>query len=88
MDFFNQFGIVIAVLGLLVLLLAWLKMRGHLAVAGFRAGASGARVRDLKVLDKVMISAQHVVVLLEVKDTRVLVCFSPSGAQTTILEER
>jgi flagellar biogenesis protein FliO len=85
MDIWNQFGAVIAVLGSLMALLLWLRKRGYLTsrlTGNFGAG----RVRELKVVDRVIVSAQHTLVLLEVQDARMLVCLSPGGSSVTILK--
>lgn len=86
MDTWNQFGIVMAVLGGLVMLLLWLKKGGYATVAGLRSPVASGKVRELKVIDKLAVSAQHTLVLVQVQDKRLLVCLSPGGAQTTILE--
>jgi flagellar biogenesis protein FliO len=80
----NQFGAVVTVLGALIGLLLWLKKRGLATAAAFR-GSSG-RVRELTVIDRVIVAPQHTLVLVEVSKQRMLVCLSPGGSQVTILE--
>ena len=84
MEIWNQFGMVLAVLATLVGALFWLNRRGYLTAAGVAARPAG-KVRELKVIDKIVVSAQHTLVLVEVKETRLLVCLSPAGASTTVL---
>ena len=85
MDTWNQFGAVIAVLGSLLAMLLWLKKRGFVATR-FSGSLTGGRTRELQVVDRVVVSAQHTLVLLDVQDTRMLVCLSPGGSNVTILK--
>ena len=86
MEMWNQLGAVTAVLGLLLGLLLWLRKRGYVATRFTGALGGAARTRELQVVDRVIVSAQHTLVLLEVKDTRMLVCLSPGGSNVTILK--
>lgn len=86
MEIWNQFGMVFAVLGGLVAALFWLKKRGLVTTGGLPGRIGAARVRELKIVDKIVVSAQHSIVLLEVNETRLLVCLSPAGSSTTILK--
>jgi hypothetical protein len=77
MEIWNQFGVVIAVLGSLLGIMLWLKKRG---------GVTATRLRELQVIDRVVVSGQHTLVLLEVRNTRMLVCLSPGGSNVTVLK--
>jgi flagellar biogenesis protein FliO len=86
MEIWNQFGMIIAVLGGLIAVLLWLKKGGFVSTTGLMTRPGATRVRELKIVDKVVVSAQHTIVLLEVKETRLLVCLSPAGSSTTVLK--
>lgn len=85
MEMWNQLGAVIAVLGLLLGSLLWLRKRGYVATR-FGGASGAARAKELRVIDRVIVSAQHTLVLLEVQDTRMLVCLSPGSSNVTILK--
>jgi flagellar biogenesis protein FliO len=85
MEVWNQLGAVIAVLGCLLGILLWLRKRGVVAMQlGGRLGTG--RPKELRVVDRVIVSAHHTLVLVEVQDTRMLVCLSPGGSNVTILK--
>ena len=85
MEMWNQLGAVAGVLGSLLGLLLWLRKRGYVATR--LSGRFGAgRAKELQVIDRVIVSAQHTLVLLEVQETRMLVCLSPGGSNVTILK--
>jgi flagellar biogenesis protein FliO len=86
MEIWNQFGMVFAVLGGLVAILLWLKKGGFVTATGLMNRTGTTRVRELKIVDKVVVSAQHTIVLVEVNETRLLVCLSPAGSSTTVLK--
>lgn len=73
------------VLAGLLATIIWLKKAGYLTASNLVQKASSGRTRELKVVDKVVVSAQHTLVLVEVNSTRLLVCLSPAGASTTLL---
>ena len=85
MEIWNQFGAVVLVLGSLMALLLWLRKRGY-AAGSFSGRLGAARTRELHVVDRVSVSAQHTLVLLEVQDKRMLVCLSPGGSTVTLLK--
>ena len=85
MDVWNQFGAVIAVLACLIAVLLWLRKRGYVT-SRLRGNFGAQRVKELQVIDRVIVSSQHTLVLLEVQNTRMLVCLSPGGSNVTILK--
>jgi flagellar biogenesis protein FliO len=85
MEMWNQLGAVSVVLGSLIGILLWLKKRGYVA-SGLARKLGTGRPRELQVVDRVIVSAQHTIVLLEVQNTRMLVCLSPGGSNITILK--
>jgi flagellar biogenesis protein FliO len=85
MEMWNQFGAVIAVLAFLIGVLLWLRKGGY-ATSRLGAHFGAGRVKELQVIDRVIVSAQHTLVLLEVQNTRMLVCLSPGASNVTILK--
>lgn len=84
MDLSFQLLIVVFVLASMLALLAFLRKKGW-AMPAFRPSAAASRARELRVVDRVVVSAQHTLVLLEVKNTRMLVCLSPAASNVTVL---
>jgi flagellar biogenesis protein FliO len=85
-EIWNQFGAIVVVLGGLLGILVWLKKRGYVTTTRFSGRLGAGRARELQVIDRVMVSAHHTLVLLEVKNTRMLVCLSPAASNVTILK--
>ena len=85
MDFSYQLLVVFVVLGVMLAGLAYLKRAG-LVTSAFGRTAASSRTRELKVVERVVLSAQHTLVLVEVNKTRMLVCLSPGGSNVTILQ--
>jgi flagellar biogenesis protein FliO len=85
MEMWNQLAAVTVVLGSLLGLLVWLRKRGYVATR-LTGSLGGARAKELQVVDRVVVSPQHTLVLLEVQGTRMLVCLSPGGSNVTVLK--
>ena len=77
MDWIRQLLAVVAVIGLLLGSLAWLRKRG--VTRGAWNSAGGGRARRLEVLERVALSPQHSLHLVRLDDRLVLVGRSPAG---------
>ncbi len=77
MDWTRQLLAVLAVLGLLGALMAWLRRRG--LVRPLWNGAEAGRARRLELLDRVALSPQHWLHLVRVDGRIILVGRSPGG---------
>ena len=86
MEIWNQFGLTLAVLALLVGLLFWLHKRGFVSSALITQGRTPGKTRQLQIVDKVSVAPQHTLVLVQVDGAKLLVCLSPSGGHTTVLK--
>ena len=84
MELTSQILIVIIVLAGLSATVMSLKKAGWVTSALGRTPA-GSRVRQLLVVERVVLSPQHTLVLVEVSNTRMLVCLSPGASTVTIL---
>jgi flagellar biogenesis protein FliO len=85
MELWNQFGAVIIVLALLLGVLMWLRNRGFAVAARAGGRSASGKPRELQVIDRVVVSAQHTLVLISVSDTRMLVCLSPGASTVTVV---
>jgi flagellar biogenesis protein FliO len=86
-EFTSQLLIVMIVLAGMVAGVVSLKKAGWVTTA-LGKSAAGSRARELRVVERVVVSAQHTLVLVEVSNTRMLVCLSPAGSNVTILAGR
>jgi flagellar biogenesis protein FliO len=84
-DFSYQLLVVFVVLGVMLAALAYLKRAGLVTTTFGRTAASG-RPRELRVVERVVVSTQHSLVLVEVNKTRMLICLSPGGSNVTVLQ--
>lgn len=84
MDVSVQLLLVTVVLAGMLVGLFFLKRAGWVTTSLGRA-TTGNRVRELRVIERVVVSAQHTLVLVEVNSTRMLVCLSPAASNVTIL---
>ncbi|HYP14162.1 MAG TPA: flagellar biosynthetic protein FliO [Bryobacteraceae bacterium] len=86
MQDWTQLAAVLFVLGSLAALLWWLRAKGGASsVLAKMPGASGNRPRELRVLERVSITAQHSLILIEISGERMLVSFSPGHSNVTKL---
>jgi flagellar biogenesis protein FliO len=85
-DMYRQFLGVLLVLGILVAALYLLKQRGLARFTGMRIGGPQ---RVMKVLERVPLTAQHAVHLVQIGQRRVLIASSPRSCQLiTEISER
>lgn len=86
-DMYRQFFGVLIVLGILVTALYLLKQRGLARFTGMRMLSGPDRV--MKVLERVPLTAQHAVHLVQIGQRRVLIASSPRSCQLiTEISER
>jgi flagellar biosynthetic protein FliO len=86
-DMYRQFFGVLLVLGILIAALYLLKQRGLARFTGLRGLAGPGRV--MKVLERVPLTAQHAVHLVQIGQRRVLIASSPRSCQLiTEISER
>jgi flagellar biogenesis protein FliO len=86
-EMYRQFLGVLLVLGILVAALYMLKQRGLARFMGMRVLAGPDRV--MKVLERVPLTAQHAVHLVQIGQRRVLIASSPRSCQLiTEISER
>ena len=79
MDEFQPILAVVLVLSLLGGLLFFLRRRGIASFSAFPAGAANAR--QLKVVERVPLGAQHALHLVRVGDKLILVATAPGSCQ-------
>lgn len=84
MEVWNQLVFVLLTLGGLLALIWWLKQKGWATTALALKGQS-QKQRQLRVIERTVVSAQHSLVLVEVSGSRMLVCFSPGSSSVTML---
>ena len=84
MDVSVQLLLVTVVLAGMLIGLFFLKRAGWVTTS-LGGAATGGRARELRVIERVVVSAQHTLVLVEVSNTRMLVCLSPAASNVTIL---
>ena len=82
MEALRQIAAIAAVIGLLVLALAWLRGRG---MAAWRGGARLSRRRYLETAERLPLTAQHSLYLVRMADRGLLVAVSASGC--TLIRE-
>jgi flagellar biogenesis protein FliO len=86
-EMYRQFLGVLLVLGILVAALYMLKQRGWARFMGMRVLTGPERV--MKVLERVPLTAQHAVHLVQIGQRRVLIASSPRSCQLiTEISER
>jgi flagellar biogenesis protein FliO len=86
-DMYRQFLGVLLVLGILVTALYLLKQKGLIRFAGPRV--LGGNERLVKVIERVPLTAQHTVHLVQIGERRVLISSSPGSCQLiTEISER
>jgi flagellar biogenesis protein FliO len=78
-DMYRQFWGVLAVLGLLVAAIYLLKQRGLVRFRGV-AGIGGTE-RIVKVVERIPLTAQHTMHLVQIGQRRVLISSSPGSCQ-------
>jgi len=87
-DMYRQFLGVLVVLAILVTALYLLKQRGLVRFTGARVLGGGAD-RMVKVIERVPLTAQHTVHLVQIGQRRVLISSSPGSCQLiTEISER
>jgi flagellar biogenesis protein FliO len=80
----TQIIVATAVVFSLLGLLFWARRMGW---ATFGSAIRPApRAKSMQVLERINVTAQHSVVLLEIDHKRMLVCLSPGGSSVTHLE--
>jgi flagellar biogenesis protein FliO len=82
----GQFISVSLVLCGLLLLIWWLRSKGLASFAGLPRRPA-LRAKSMKVIERVPVSGQHSLLLIEVDNTRMLVCLSPGGSSVTSLKQ-
>lgn len=86
-DMYRQFLGVLLVLAILVIALYLLKQRGIVRFTGARVLGGADRV--VKVIERVPLTAQHTVHLVQIGQRRVLISSSPGSCQLiTEISER
>jgi len=86
-DMYRQFLGVLLVLAILVTALYLLKQRGIVRFTGARV--TGGADRVVKVIERVPLTAQHTVHLVQIGQRRVLISSSPGSCQLiTEISER
>jgi flagellar biogenesis protein FliO len=86
-DMYRQFFGVLLVLGILITALYLLKQRGLARFTGMRV--LGGPERVMKVVERIPLTAQHAVHLVQIGQRRVLIASSPqSCALITEISER
>jgi len=78
-DMYRQFWGVLAVLGILVAALYLLKQRGIVRFSGVRA--FGGPDRIVKVIERIPLTAQHTMHVVQIGHRRVLISSSPGSCQ-------
>jgi flagellar biogenesis protein FliO len=87
-DMYRQFFGVMLVLGVLIAVVYLLKQRGIARFTGLRVLGGGAE-RIVKVVERVPLTAQHTVHLVQIGQRRVLISSSPGSCQLiTEISER
>jgi flagellar biogenesis protein FliO len=76
-DMYRQFFLVLVVLGILVTALYLLKQRGVVRFKGLPGGPD----RVMKVVERVPLTAQHTVHLVQIGHRKVLIASSPGSCQ-------
>ena len=78
-DMYRQFWGVLAVLGLLVTAIYLLKQRGIARFRGIRGLSTPDRI--VKVVERIPLTAQHTMHLVQIGQRRVLISSSPGSCQ-------
>ncbi len=78
-DMYRQFLGVLVVLGILVTALYLMKQKGLVRFTGARVLGGGERM--VKVIERVPLTAQHTVHLVQIGQRRVLISSSPGSCQ-------
>ena len=86
MEIWNQLGMSVAVLAALAGVLLWMRKHGWVSTSGLSGLRASGKQKELAIVDKVAVSAQHTLVLVDVSGARFLICLSPAGAHTTLLK--
>lgn len=84
MDLLQQLVGVFVVLGGLGALLWWARTKGW-ASTSLSGLAHNTRAKELKILERLVLSAQHSLVLVDASGERLLVCLSPGASTVTRL---
>lgn len=84
MEIWGQFAAVALVLTSLLGLLWWGRRTGWASIsgAGFR---TPSRDKSMRLIERLPISANHTLLLVEIEGTRMLVCLSPGSSTVTRL---
>jgi len=87
-DMYRQFLGVLLVLGVLIAALYLLKQRGLARFTGMRV-LGGGQERVMKVVERIPLTAQHAVHLVQIGQRRVVIASSPRSCELiTELSER
>jgi flagellar biogenesis protein FliO len=85
-EIWNQMIAIAVVLGALAGALAWARRVGWTTAP---TGGTHTRNRQkcMRVIERISVTAQHSILLIEIDRKRLLVCFSPGGSSVTKVEE-